>query len=306
MKKYSEWDLVRDIKKWIPRKGQGLLGIGDDADLLAGSFKGPVVACCDAIVDGVDFVSRKHSPELIGRKALAINLSDLAAMGARPLGWLLTLGLPKIPDRQWLRKMFAGITELAGQYSMQCLGGDLTKSKDLFLSVTVMGTPFQKRAIARSGAKLGDVIFVTGRLGGSLRGHHLSFQPRLPESEFLVKDFHPSAMIDISDGVLQDLGHVLDASKAGARIHLESIPVSVSAQGLHAALTDGEDFELLFTVPQHKAAPLIKLWKKKFPKVSLTQIGQIMRQRKLELWQAGQLTSWNLKSFPGFSHFGST
>lgn len=312
MKKYSEWDLIQDIKKWIPRKGQGLLGIGDDADLLAGAVQGPVVVCCDAIVDGVDFLSRKHSPELIGRKALAINLSDLTAMGARPLGWLLTLGLPEIPDPKWLQKMFSGITKLAGQYTMQCLGGDLTKSKDIFLSVTVLGTPFKKRVITRSGAKPGDAILVTGKLGGSLAGHHLTFQPRILESEFLVKSFHPTAMIDISDGSVQDLGHILEASGVGARLHLDSVPVSLAARklsrndsdaALRAALTDGEDFELIITLPERETVKALKVWKKKFPKTPLTLIGQVQKEKKLEFWMANRRSFWDLKSLRGYTHF---
>ncbi|MSR76752.1 MAG: thiamine-monophosphate kinase [Candidatus Omnitrophica bacterium] len=291
----NEWDLIRNFKRQIPRKLQGELGIGDDADVLK-LPSSSLVCTTDVIVEDVDFRLSQAKPQQIGHKALAVNLSDLAAMGAKPLGYLVSLGLSPKVDSKWVAKMYQGLLRLSNEYGIKCLGGDLSKADQVFVSITALGIPYAKKVITRAGARPGDLIAVTGSLGGSILRHHLEFSPRLKESEFLVRNFHLTAMIDISDGFTQDLEHILKASSVSCEINLEKIPVSRDAsRSLQRALSDGEDFELLFTLPRREKEKLDRLWKKRFPKVRLSWVGEIKK---------GTPKILNLRlSQKGYTHF---
>ena len=212
---------------------------------------------------------------MAGRKALAINLSDLAAMGAEPTAFLIALGISSSMKKSWILRFYKGMMDLAKQYNVKCVGGDITRAKEFFVSITLIGQAKQEEIIRRAGARNGDWIAVTGNLGGSILKHHYSFEPRIKEARFLTTQFRPTSMIDISDGFLQDLEHILKASGVSAEIHLDKIPVSQDARNLESALTGGEDFELLFTMPQNTKSALEKVWAKKFPKVQLSWVGKI-------------------------------
>lgn len=317
----SELGLIEKIKKWIPKDLQSHVPVGDDAAVLGFPQGSELVYAVDAIVDGVDFyadTSKRKKPgflyaALAGRKALAVNLSDLAAMGARPLACVISLGIPKHWKEAWLKDFYKGLTLLAGEFGVKCCGGDLTSSCNFFASVAVIGTVPFRRAVTRAGAQRGDWIAVTGALGGSLLRKHAQFQPRLKEAVFLAEQFKPTSMIDISDGFLQDLGHLLKNSRKGAEIEMLEIPISYDAvvaarknpmQAFERACTDGEDFELLFTVSRNKKAALQKAWQRCFPHVALSWIGQINARRGKVSWRMnGKITAAPKFKKSGYQHF---
>jgi len=195
--------------------------------------------------------------------------------------------LPRTFDVARVEAIYSGLNELARKHGVAIAGGETTTNPErMLISVALLGTVARDKCVLRSGAKAGDAIFVTGELGGSLGGRHLDFEPRLAEARWLADHFLPHAMIDLSDGLAGDLRHILKASRVGAELLAGAIPISRAAKlagkaegsakpPLLAALTDGEDFELLFTVPGRDAVPLLDAWKKQFPKVKLSCIGKI-------------------------------
>ena len=331
----GEFELIERLKKMIPRSLQGGSLIGDDAGFLPRGKTGKLFVTTDMIVEGVDFRLGRGgaAPQDIGHKALAINLSDCAAMGGRPIGFVAALGIPKHFSVRFIEGVARGIIRLARKFRVAWVGGDLSGSKQLVISIALLGEPFSGKGILRSGARPGDPVFVTGTLGGSIRRKHLSFTPRLREAEFLAKRFRPSALIDISDGFIQDLGHLLTASRVGARINLDAIPISPTVlrmasssllspqrgerervprvrvrgdvrKSLYHALTDGEDFELLGTISKIKWCRLEKAWKRRFPTVRLSRVGEITGKSSGVEWQTGKRSFkklWFRKK--GFAHF---
>ncbi len=278
----DEFAFIEKLRKRVPRSKHVLKGIGDDAAVLKGVGRGSLVIATDMLVEGVDFVLGKLSPEKIGRKALAVNLSDLAAMGAEPFVFVLSVGKPEYITVKWLDRFYDGMLKLAEECEIGCVGGDFSRSKEFSASVTVLGRAVDP--VLRSGAKSGDYVGVTGVLGGSIRRHHYSFLPRLREGKFLAGAGRVNSMIDISDGLIQDLEHILHASGKTAELNLDLIPVSrdalalTSGRGaaaLERALTDGEDFELLFTISAEGKTRIENGWKKRFPEVPLSWIGKI-------------------------------
>lgn len=313
----SELKLIEKIKKWIPRELQAEIPIGDDAAVFPVPAGKKLVYTIDSIVEGVDFLRSGQklgvlSAEEIGHKALAINLSDLAAMGAEPYACVLSLGIPKNYSESWIRSFYKGFVSLASEFKVLCAGGDLSQSQNFFASVALIGFGDPKKIVSRSGAKPGDWIAVTGALGGSLLGKHGRFQPRLKPSHFLVQRFKPNSMIDISDGLLQDLGHILENSKVGADLNLAEIPISQSAvtrakgnplKALEHACTDGEDFELLFTISSDLKVKLDKVWPKKFPKLPLSWVGRIQKQKGIRWNCLGKAMQAPQFKKSGFQHF---
>ncbi len=309
----SEFSFIKYLRKRVPVSGRVCVGIGDDAAVLKSGSGKRLVVSTDVIVEGVDFTLKTLKPEHVGRKALAINLSDMAAMGAVPTAFVISVGKPRYVSDAWLKRFYAGLLALAKQYGVACVGGDFSAAKEFFASVTILGEAAGKDIVQRSGAKAGDWIAVTGALGGSLQRHHYDFTPRIREGLFLAAERIPNAMIDISDGLAQDLTHILEASKAGAVLDTDSIPISKDAKqqyggnmvrALAAALGDGEDFELLFTVASAKRKTLENLWKKKFPKTRLSWIGRIEKGSPRVRWQVkGRKRVLPKILKKGYSHF---
>ncbi|MDD5565623.1 MAG: thiamine-phosphate kinase [Candidatus Omnitrophica bacterium] len=251
----GEFGLIRRIQKLLKTDSSVIKGVGDDCAVVKldkGTYQ---LFTCDMIIEGVDFTS-KDSPYLIGRKAMAVSLSDIAACAGIPRFALVSLGLPMHSTVQFVDKILKGLSDIARRYKVNVVGGDISRSQKLVIDCCVAGVVEKKYLLLRSGASKGDIIFVTGSFGGSRVGKHLRFTPRLQEARFLCRYCKPSAMIDVSDGLAQDLGHILHASSKGAILYESLIPKSGQAKGIEDALSSGEEFELLFTVPRKKAHAL--------------------------------------------------
>jgi thiamine-monophosphate kinase len=270
-------------------------GAGDDCAVLdLGLPDRLVLFKTDAVVEGIHFDS-DTPPEKIGHKALARCLSDIAAMAGTPTAALVTLALPREFDLTRVEKIYTGMNALARRHDVAIAGGETTVNPErMLISIALLGTAPRGKCVLRSGALAGDALFVTGELGGSRHGHHLDFEPRLAEGRWLAETFSVHAMIDLSDGLAGDLRHIMKASRVGAELLGSAIPVSRSARAsskaessakppLLAALTDGEDFELLFTAASKDAVPMIDAWKLQFPKVKLTCIGKITNREGLAI-----------------------
>jgi thiamine-monophosphate kinase len=284
----NEFELIHRLTHALPTNSSVVVGAGDDCAVLDMGAPGKwLLFKTDAVVEGIHF-HKDTPPEKIGHKALGRCLSDIAAMAGTPTAALVTIGLPKNFDVKFVEAIYGGMSALAKQYGVAIVGGETTTNPErILISVALIGFVPRGKAALRSGAKTGDAIFVTGELGGSLAGRHLDFEPRLAEARWLADNFSVHAMIDLSDGLAGDLRHILKASGVGAELLKTSIPISREAKlaakagdaakpAIVAALTDGEDFELLFTVTSKAAVPLLDAWKKQFPKLKLSCIGKII------------------------------
>jgi thiamine-monophosphate kinase len=254
--KIGEFGLIERFKKSIKLDSSVVKGTGDDCAVLEFSRDKYLLFTCDMLVEGVDFLAREN-PYLVGRKAVAVSLSDIAACAGIPRYCVVALGLPKKTSVSFIDKLFRGMLDIARKYKVNIVGGDLSRSDKLTLDVSMLGVVEKKNLALRSGAQRGDIIFVTGRLGGSIRGRHLRFIPRIEEARFLARNFRVHAMIDISDGLAQDLGHILRESKQGAVLYENLIPLGRQARNLEEALYMGEDFELIFTLSRSDAKKLL-------------------------------------------------
>ncbi|OGX34280.1 MAG: hypothetical protein A2787_08750, partial [Omnitrophica WOR_2 bacterium RIFCSPHIGHO2_01_FULL_48_9] len=264
MKKLSaigEFGLIGLLRKQFSgsrRRGRPevIKGIGDDTAVLPFHKDKYLLFTTDMIVEGVHF-TKKSPPEAIGRKAMACNLSDIAAMGGVPTYAVVSLGTPARVKVKFIQEIYAGMEHLGKKYRVTIVGGDTVRSDKLIINIALLGEVKRKALTTRAGAKRGDWIFVTGPLGNSLKsGRHLSFTPRLKEAQYLVQNFKPTAMLDISDGLAADVGHILEESRVGAVLYEPKIPCHRGA-ALNNALYDGEDFELLFTVPPASGKKLL-------------------------------------------------
>ncbi len=289
----NEFDYIHWLRAHLPPASPRLeVGPGDDAAILRVAQNERLVLKVDSVLEGKHFYFKDArlkpdprsgppaTPEEVGRKALVRPLSDIAAMGGVPLAALAAVALPVGAGSRLREGLFLGLAKACATYGVTLAGGD-TQGWDgpLLLSVSVVGEMTGERPAIRGGAAIGDVIAVTGSLGGSILGHHLRFEPRISEGRFLVKN-GVSAMVDLSDGLSGDLGHILEESSRrtplGADIVAEAVPVSKAARrltqlegagegtaaerALQHALHDGEDFELLFTAPSFKWKRIVAEW----------------------------------------------
>ena len=291
----NEFEIIHRLTRNLPMNESVVAGAGDDCAVLDVGADGRLLLFkTDAVVEGIHFTN-ETAPEKIGRKALARCLSDIAAMAGTPTAALVTLALPRKFDVEFVEKIYAGLSALARQHGVAIVGGETTTNPEhMLISIALIGFVPRGKVLLRSGAKAGDAIFVTGELGGSLAGKHLDFEPRLAEARWLADNFSLHALMDVSDGLAGDLRHILKASGVGAELLKRAVPVSRAAKEISkrgdaakpafvAALTDGEDFELLFTVASKDAVPLLDAWKQEFPKLRLSCIGKIVAGQGIKL-----------------------
>lgn len=282
------------------------LGIGDDAALFTPSGGYDEVLTCDWFLEGSHFLRDKHPPDAIGWKCLARAISDVAAMGGVPRFFLLSLALPASHSGDWLDEFLAGLRSASDRFLCGLAGGDTTRNDKILINVVVFGEVRARNVILRSGARPGDLVFVTGRLGEAELGlallrkskgqvppgtallkKHLYPEPRLAIGQWLAKRHLASAMMDLSDGLSTDLPRLCSASGVGARIAISKIPaVAVPkhrlADGRHPlelALHGGDDYELLFTVPRKKAKSL----RRSFHRIAISEIGEITKSKDVLL-----------------------
>lgn len=293
----GEFGLIDLIKKDLGCTPRGIKGIGDDTAVVPVSSGKALLLTTDMLVEGVHF-TKKIPPQAIGHKAIACSISDIAAMGGLPRYALVSLGIPAGTTTGVIRDIYKGIKKTADCYNVNVVGGDTVKSSELIINVALTGEVKKKELVLRSKARVGDYIFVSGPLGNSLKsGWHARFTPRLKDSQYLVKNFKPSAMIDCSDGLAADLGHILAESRVGACIDEESIPRRSGAT-LRSALYEGEDFELIFTLSARQTKRMIEKSKKKF---NFIRIGRIIGSKSFIMANAkGKKVAIQGK---GFTHF---
>ena len=273
-------------------------GIGDDTAVLPFTRNKQLLFTTDMLKEGVHF-TKKTKMKAIGYKALACSISDIAAMGGYPTYALVSLGVPRDLDILSVKMIYEGMNTLAKRFKIGIIGGDTILSHKIIINIALLGEVEKQHLVLRSEARKGDKIFVTGPLGRSFKtGKHLSFTPRIYESRYLVKSFQPTSMIDISDGLVADLGHILKASSVGALICEQRIPKNPKAN-LTEVLYGGEDFELIFTLSPNQAN---RMQRKKNKKFKFYCIGDIVNQKeKFQLiCRTGKRRNIEAK---GFVHF---
>ena len=300
IKDIGEIALIERFRKRIRLDSSVVKGSGDDAAVIRWRKDKYLLFTCDMLIENIHF-EKKTAPYQVGRKALAVNISDIAAMGGVPKQAVISLGLPGKMPVGVVDKIFSGMKEAADKFGVNIVGGDVNTSANLCINVALLGEVKKDEFVTRSGAKRGDVIMVTGQLGGSKYGKHLGFTPRVKEARYLVRNFRINSMMDISDGLSSDIFQICRASKVGAVIYESLIPVSQKAKSINNALNDGEDFELLLTLPKRYAGSVIKRFRKNTG-TGISAIGKVVPKSK----GVNLITRFG-KARPlgpgGFSHF---
>lgn len=257
--------------------------IGDDCSVV--EFRGAkdlLVLKADCVVERIHFLPNANAA-LVGWKAMMRPLSDFAAVSAVPQFALITLIVPATKSTSWVSQLYGGLKRAAARFDVTIVGGETSATRGpVAISVSVSGFVERNRWVSRSGGKRDDDLFVTGRLGGSLWGRHLRFVPRIQESRWLTKHFRVHAMMDLSDGLGADLPRLARASKLGFRIDNEELPLTSGAK-VSNAISDGEDYELLFATSRRDRSRLQRTWRKKFPGLPLTRIGSLIHPSSFNL-----------------------
>lgn len=293
---WGEEKLIGAIRRWLggvsPRAP---FGIGDDCAVLAPS-RGQQLITVDPVIYGRHF-DATVPPQAVGAKLLKRNLSDLAAMGGRPVAAVLALTLDGRVSRAWLQAFYRGLATSARKYRVSIVGGDVAQADGvLAASLTLLGEAAGPRVLTRIGAKIGDWIHVTGALGGSLAsGHHFRFAPRLAEGAWLARHTEVRAMMDVSDGLAKDL-RALTPAGASPALEAAALPRRGTAS-IQAALTDGEDYELVFALARRTdPAVFSRAWARAFPRTKLACIGRFVRRDALPA------NALNLAHYHGYEH----
>lgn len=283
-----ENEFVEQLKLRFPVRDPVSTGIGDDGAVLTNADGSASVIVTDMLLDGVHFDLANCTPESVGRKAVAVNLSDLAAMGCRPVAAFVSIAVSGLAESsRLLQGICRGIQTMSEQFGFTVAGGDTNSWDGPFaVNVCMIGNPFGDRAILRSTARPGDSVIVTGPLGGSLRSdRHLAFHPRLHVSQLLATSFDVHAMMDISDGLGIDLHRMMDASGTGSLLTADSIPIHDDVptdwsqpKRLNAAMSDGEDFELLIALPSEQTENAGRLVQEHAGS-AMTVIGTVTKRR---------------------------
>jgi thiamine-monophosphate kinase len=321
----SEFQFIEYLRGRFNKPDKRIVtGIGDDAAVISQSGRKDMVISSDMLVEDIDFRLEWTDPRSLGHKALAVSLSDIAAMGAKPVWSIVSLGIPKVIwEADFADRFYLGWEELAKRCGVKLVGGDISRTTDKIVIDSVVGGEVRKNlAVKRSGAMPGDLIYVTGELGGSAAGlkilrenmdrwdaekylikRHLTPEPRCEAGRTLGELKIATAMIDISDGLSSDLRHLCRESGAGAKLYEDKIPVDKHLKALNfpdeldLVLNGGEDFELLFTVPRR----LRKDLRNKLEKLGVTEIGEITENvGQIEFYGTNGM---RLLQPGGFEHF---
>ncbi|MCG8432329.1 MAG: thiamine-phosphate kinase [Candidatus Omnitrophica bacterium] len=253
----GEFGLIESVRSSFKGHPDLVCGPGDDCAVIKRDSRRYDLLTCDMLVEGVDF-KRTHDPLLVGRKAVNVSLSDIAACAGLPRFCLVSLGLAPDVSVTYVRRLTEGTRRACEAFEVTLAGGDVSRASQTVIDVSMYGVVEKRNLALRSGARPGDFIFVTGPLGGAAAGGHLTFTPRIKEARLLSEAVRIHAMCDISDGLAQDLGHIVRSSRVGALIYEELIPLRKEAKGLRDALYSGEDFQLLFTVGRRDAKKLLR------------------------------------------------
>lgn len=283
IKDIGEIKLIERISKGIKLDASVVKGIGDDTAIIAwpgrAAARGKyLLYTCDMLVEDVHFTRAQATPFQIGWKAMARNLSDIAAMGGVGRYAVVSIGMDPGDNLSFVDGIYKGIKAACGKFKVNIVGGDISKSGKTVIDISLIGEVEKKKLVTRSGAKEGDLILVTGSFGGSIKRKHLNFIPRIAEARQLVNNFKINSMIDVTDGLVLDLSRILEASHVGARINQNLIPVSGDAVSFGRAITDGEDFELLFTMSVDEARRFFRTLFAKM-KTPVTLIGEVTGKR---------------------------
>lgn len=275
----GEDELIRRLVRLAPCPQKPEEGPGDDCAVVD-SGKGCLqLLKTDALVENIHFLPDAPARK-IGWKAIARVISDFAAMGGTPDRFLVSIAISADRSVSFVEGMYRGMGDCMRAHGGVLVGGETSRVPDgsaSVISVAATGRVARRHLVLRSGGEPGDVLMVTGRLGGSLAGRHLDFSPRVEQAAWLVATAKPSAMMDLSDGLAKDLPRMAEASGCGYVVDPEAIPCSRN-RTVSQALADGEDFELLFAVRPRKAGKLLGGWKRKFPKLPLTVIGRLVEK----------------------------
>ena len=280
----------------LPRlsfKNAVVVGPGDDCAVVEMHDRRKLLVLkTDCVVEGVHFLQGTNALD-VGWKAMMRPLSDFAATSAVPQFALITLMVPEQTEVMWVKELYRGLHRATKRFEVGIVGGETSStSGPIAISTSVVGFVERDRCVSRRGGKAGDDLFVTGRLGGALKRKHLRFIPRIVESRWLTKNFSIHAMMDLSDGLGTDLPRLARASKVGFKIKIENLPLTRGAK-INNALSEGEDYELLFAISQRDRSRLQHRWAKKFPNLPLTRIGSL-----------SQLSAKHDQLLPrGYAHF---
>ena len=293
---FGEARLITAIRRWLGAASpRAPFGIGDDCAVLPAA-RGPQLITVDPVIFGRHF-DAAVPPRAVGAKLLKRNLSDLAAMGGCPSAAVLALTLDPHTSLAWLEQFYRGLAACARRYRVPIVGGDIAQADGvLAASLTLLGAAAGPRIVTRTGARIGDSIYVTGVLGRSLAsGHHFAFHPRLTEGAWLAGRPEVRAMMDVSDGLAKDLG-ALTPPHTKPALEPDALPLRRGAD-LRAALTDGEDYELVFALAAHTdAVAFARAWHRRFPRTRLTNIGHFARSNALSPCHV------RLEDFSGYEH----
>jgi thiamine-monophosphate kinase len=323
----GEFGIINRIRKWTSPSAPALVqGIGDDVAVME---MGPrtLLATTDILIEGIHFERSWMDPYRLGKKSLAVNLSDIAAMGGTPKYFLVSLGLPKHLPFSFVSRFYFGLRETAKRHRVDLVGGNISLSEKMVINICLLGEGKRKDLIFRKGARVGNELFVSGTLGDSALGlkllqkkglqgrprklieKHLSPFPRVELGQALAQHRCATAMIDVSDGLLSDTRHIMEESGVGAIIWENRIPLSpsyrrtsplYSKDPVHMALSGGEDYELLFTAPPEKRGKISAL--SRSLKIPITCIGRILpKEKKLRIVRNDGKTY--VPSRFGFDHF---
>jgi thiamine-monophosphate kinase len=285
--------LLDQLLSHLARGKAVVAGPGDDCAVVKTSQRSKLVVLkTDCVVEGVHF-SRGTNAVDVGWKGMVRPLSDFAATSAVPRFAMITLMLPSRTKLAWAKKLYQGLQRAASRFEVSIVGGDTSSTPGpISISVSVVGFVEKSRWVSRRGGKAGDDIFVTGRLGGAVKRKHLHFIPRVAESRWLTQNFSIHAMMDLSDGLGADLPRLARASNVGFELYPESLPLARGAN-IHGAISEGEDYELLFAVSPRDRNRLQKEWQRKFLRLPLTRIGSLT-----------QRSTKNYQRLPrGYTHF---